>query len=319
MAIIIAVIQPAMMVPMNGANRRSSMRRSAFVPAFDPQVLLPDGLRDFVTDIAYRMPCAPEYVAAATIAFAGSVIGARCAIKPKRHDNWLAVPNVWGAIVGDPSQKKSPAISEAAKPVGELIAAARKTHDEALSAAECDQLIREAEHKAIAIDIKDAAKRGDSASLEKLRDKLKAHRAASADEPALRRFKSNNSTVEKLGELLRDNPAGILIVRDELVGLFASWDKQGREGDRQFFLSRGLEPAISIPIEFSRGASLFRTFACRSLAARNPQAHRLFGASSRPLADDGLCSAFSFSFIPMRSSGNTATARQTAGHGSGLT
>ena len=28
-------------------------------------------------------------------------------------------------------------------------------------------------------------------------------------------------------------------MRDELVGLIASWDKSGREGDRQFFLKRG--------------------------------------------------------------------------------
>jgi hypothetical protein len=26
------------------------------------------------------------------------------------------------------------------------------------------------------------------------------------------------------------------VVRDELVGLLASWDKQGREGDRDFYL-----------------------------------------------------------------------------------
>ncbi len=87
------------------------------VPAFDPQALLPDGLRDFVMDAAYRMPCAPEYVAAATIAFVGSVIGARCAIRPKRADDWLITPNVWGAIVGDPGQKKSPAVAEAEKPI----------------------------------------------------------------------------------------------------------------------------------------------------------------------------------------------------------
>jgi hypothetical protein len=42
--------------------------------------------------------------------------------------------------------------------------------------------------------------------------------------------------VEKLGELLRDNPAGLLVLRDELVGLLASWDREGREGDRSFFL-----------------------------------------------------------------------------------
>jgi hypothetical protein len=42
--------------------------------------------------------------------------------------------------------------------------------------------------------------------------------------------------VEKLGELLRENPAGLLVLRDELVGLIATWEREGREGERAFFL-----------------------------------------------------------------------------------
>ena len=34
----------------------------------------------------------------------------------------------------------------------------------------------------------------------------------------------------------RDNPAGLLLQRDELVGLLASWDRDGHEGARQFYL-----------------------------------------------------------------------------------
>jgi hypothetical protein len=42
--------------------------------------------------------------------------------------------------------------------------------------------------------------------------------------------------VEKLGELLRENPAGLLVLRDERVGLIATWEREGREGERAFFL-----------------------------------------------------------------------------------
>ena len=42
--------------------------------------------------------------------------------------------------------------------------------------------------------------------------------------------------MEKLGELLRENPAGLLVLRDELVGLIATWEREGREGERAFFL-----------------------------------------------------------------------------------
>ena len=56
------------------------------------------------------------------------------------------------------------------------------------------------------------------------------------EKPYPRRFKSNDATVEKLGDLLTHNQIGILVFRDELIGLLASWDKEGKEGDRAFYL-----------------------------------------------------------------------------------
>jgi hypothetical protein len=59
---------------------------------------------------------------------------------------------------------------------------------------------------------------------------------AAPEEPHVRRFKSNDATVEKLGDLLTHNPAGMFVFRDELIGLLSSWEKDGREGDRAFYL-----------------------------------------------------------------------------------
>jgi hypothetical protein len=50
--------------------------------------------------------------------------------------------------------------------------------------------------------------------------------------PPCRRHIVNDPTAEKLGELLRDNPHGLLQFRDELVGWMLCLDKQGRENDR---------------------------------------------------------------------------------------
>jgi hypothetical protein len=79
-------------------------------PDFDANTLLPPTLSGFVLDEADRMPCSPDYIAAALIVCLGSVIGARCGIKPKRKDDWIVTPNLFGGIVGDPSSKKSPAL-----------------------------------------------------------------------------------------------------------------------------------------------------------------------------------------------------------------
>lgn len=46
----------------------------------------------------------------------------------------------------------------------------------------------------------------------------------------------NDATIEKLGELLNANPRGLIQYRDELAGWLASMDREGREGDRAFWL-----------------------------------------------------------------------------------
>ena len=61
-------------------------------------------------------------------------------------------------------------------------------------------------------------------------------RQGSLGKTILRRYKTNDCTIERLGELERDNPNGVLVLRDELIGLLASLDKEGREGDRAFYL-----------------------------------------------------------------------------------
>ena len=45
--------------------------------------------------------------------------------------------------------------------------------------------------------------------------------------PVRQRYLTQDTTVEKLGELLRDNPRGVLIYRDELIGFLARSTKRG--------------------------------------------------------------------------------------------
>lgn len=205
------------------------------VPAFDAKTLLPNALHPWIMDEAERMPCPPDFIAMAALVALGSIIGARCAIKPKSHDSWLIVPNLWGGIVGDPSAKKSPAWGAALRPVDRLIGKAQETYQTQLADYATDKLVQDAHREAIAHRVKQAARKpsGDPAAIAR---ELRAHDEQALKEPILRRFRTNDCTVEKLGEMLRENPAGMLVLRDELVGLLASWEKEGREGERAFFL-----------------------------------------------------------------------------------
>ena len=54
--------------------------------------------------------------------------------------------------------------------------------------------------------------------------------------PAERRYKVNDSTIEKAVELLNENPRGLTYHRDEIVGLLKKMDKPGHEQDRAFLI-----------------------------------------------------------------------------------
>ena len=51
-----------------------------------------------------------------------------------------------------------------------------------------------------------------------------------------RRYITQDATVEKLGELLQENPNGLLVLRDELAGWLRTLERPGREGEREFYL-----------------------------------------------------------------------------------
>jgi len=220
-------------VPQEWSEPKPIVTELRPVPAFDADVLMPPVFRDWVMDEAERMPCPPVYVAAAAFVGAGSIIGASCGVRPKRHDPWTVKPNLWGAIVGDPGAKKSPAWSAGMKPLDRLSAKAVETYRTQLLAHEINSVIKKTRKDAIKSQFKHPENLDDGAI-----DKLKQEYGALDSEgaPTLRRFRTNDCTVEKLGELLRDNPNGMCAVRDELVGLLARWEREGGEGEKAFYL-----------------------------------------------------------------------------------
>ena len=185
-------------------------------------------------DIAERMQCPPDFIAAAAIVALGSVIGRRCGIRPKRHDDWTVVPNLWGAVIGRPGVLKSPAIQEALRPLHRLEAEAGEAHAAAMRAFEGERAARALERRAREEVAKRDFKKG-AATREEIAEKLAALGDGDA-EPMRARYIVNDSTVEKLGELLVANPTGLLLFRDELVAWLRSFDRDGHEGDRAFYL-----------------------------------------------------------------------------------
>jgi Protein of unknown function (DUF3987) len=206
------------------------------VDTFDP-VMLPVCLKGWLEDIAERMQVPLDYLAAGAMVVISSLVGRKLGIYPKKRDDWIVVPNLWGMIVGRSALLKSPALAEVMKPLGRLIADAHEAHKEELADYEIKAMVAEAEAKALKKNIEQlasqAAKTGDRS---KLMEAAKTEGTEVPEPPTLRRYKTEDATVEKIGDLLIENPQGILNHRDELSGWFRSLEKQGREGDRAFYL-----------------------------------------------------------------------------------
>jgi hypothetical protein len=204
------------------------------VPAFN-ESLFPPALRPALRDVAHRMQCPPDWLAVAWLVALGAVVGNRCGIRPKRLDTgWLEVPNLWGAIVAEPSKLKTPTLAAALAPLKQLDKVARDQHRQDAQLHEAAADVLKARKEALKKKLGKAADKGDEAELQRLQVEL-----AELDTtvpPVARRYVVNDTTVEKLVELLGQNPRGLLVFRDELTGLLTSWEKQGRESDRQFYL-----------------------------------------------------------------------------------
>jgi len=194
---------------------------------------LPDALAPWVDDIANRLQCPPDYVAVAATTALGSVIGRRIGIRPQQKTDWTEIPNLWGAFIGRPGLLKSPAMNEALRPLHRLEAEAAKENEIAqqayaagLDAYKLRQQVKVSlEKEALKKGPKNPSKGIDFA----LGDEPKA--------PPLIRYCTNDSSYEKLGELLLSNPSGILVERDELVSLLQHLDRGDQSGARGFYLS----------------------------------------------------------------------------------
>jgi Protein of unknown function (DUF3987) len=198
------------------------------VAPFDA-AFLPESIAAWVQDIAERMQCPPDFVGTSAMVALSAALGRKIGIRPEARTDWLEVPNLWGCIIARPGAMKSPAMSQAFAPLHRLEAKARKENEGAAA----DYAIEIEAHK---LRKEEAAK--------KARAALKGGGAIDAildvpcpTEPASRRYIVNDATYESQGEILADNPNGVLAFRDELVSLLRTLDREEYAAARGFFLT----------------------------------------------------------------------------------
>lgn len=259
--------------------------------------MIPVPLRGWLMDIADRMQIPPDFSTAAAVVALGSIVGRGCGIHPKRHDDWLVVPNLWGAVVGRPSLMKTPAITEAQKHLVRLETEAHLQYLAAEHDSEIDREITKITKAAIADEIKKAVKARNNLAIEVARVRLSELQDS---EPTRRRYQTQDGTTEKIGELLNQNSRGILINRDELVGWFHSLDKTGREGDRAFYLESWNGTGAYTYDRIGRGTLDIEALCVSIFGAitPGPLSDYVYQASKGGNGDDGLLQRFQVTVWP---------------------
>jgi putative DNA primase/helicase len=258
------------------------------VEPFD-HALLPGTLRPWVQDICDRVQCPPDYVGAAAITALAAALGRKIGIRPQAETDWTVVGNQWALIVGRPGVLKSPAMEAALGPLKRLAALACEHHEGA---------IKDHERALAVVKLRRAAQEKQAAkALAKdphaKVDHLLEHEEI--QEPALRRYIANDTTAAALGELLRLNPQGLLVHRDELVSLLRALDREDNAEARGFYLTAWNGDSGYTFDRIIRGMNLHIPAVCLSLLGSTQPgrvAHYVKQAVAGGAWDDGLIQRF---------------------------
>lgn len=193
------------------------------VEAF-PVHILPQVLRDFVTEGARAIGCPPDFIAVPLMVFAGTAIGNSCAVQIK--EGWTESPRVYAALVARAGEKKSPAFKLATRP---FIAYQDKLFKN-FREKELDWRRRTFQYELDLETWKRSVRKGDT----EIKD-----RPQPPVNPILPQIFTTDATIEALAALLEQNPRGLVLLRDELAGWTKSFNqyRSGKGADKEYWLS----------------------------------------------------------------------------------
>jgi len=249
--------------------------------------LLPRSVAPWVYDVANRMDNAPvSFAGIGALVVLSSAIGRRVGVRVKLNDDWTITPNLWGALIAPPSIHKSPILEEMIKPLKKVEMQKRESYE---------LEVEEYKKKKTIYDIKFKAYKKEIAQ----GDEEKAISPSIEKTPTQTRYILNDATIEKVGEIMIDNPKGVLVAVDELSGFFSTFNKAGREGDRSFWLTAfNGDNGIAID-RIGRGSSYISSVCASIIGTIQPSSITKLIEESQNGAGDGLLQRFQLIAIEM--------------------
>jgi hypothetical protein len=196
--------------PLGGTRQQSrpgpdkpARRKARTVEPYTPPPLdaLPGPVALYVRQHAAALGCDPAYVVLPALSVVASAIGNSRVLRLKR--GWEEPSVVWTAVISDSGTLKSPAWLKAVRPLFRLQKQLVGQHRAALKG-----------YKSDLAEYREGGRTGEE-----------------PEEPVLRRVVCSDTTIEKLAEILEDNPRGTLLARDELAGWIGSFSRyKGKQG-----------------------------------------------------------------------------------------
>lgn len=186
-----------------------------------PVDVLPTSLQDFVLAASDALGCDPAFVAIPSLVAVGAAIGTSQYVAIK--DSWFEPAVFWAAIVADPSSLKSPALDAAIEPLRSI-------------------------QKELSLDFDQSMSRWRFAAAEFHDTRYSRNKSAGngqaampPDKPIPGKLLVNDITIERLAQVMWQNPHGVCLCRDELSGWFSSFSRYGESKGPGADLSQWLE------------------------------------------------------------------------------
>jgi hypothetical protein len=183
-----------------------------------PVEAMPAACQQLIREATAAIGCPPDFVALPMLTTLGSAIGNSRVVKLKA--GWEESATIYGAVIADPGEKKTPAMKVAVEPAIKQQAAFREAYRD-----KQDEYKREM--RQYEVERKDASKNGLAAP-------------PPPEEPVMERTVVEDTTTEALAAVLEGTPRGVAVMRDELSAWIRSMDQYkagGKGADRQFYLA----------------------------------------------------------------------------------
>lgn len=175
-----------------------------------PVDCFPPVLAQFIEHASRSIGCDPSFIAMPLLSIVGSLIGMTRELFFK--NDYRVPPILWTAVIGESGTGKSPGFNAALKPLLRLQTLDEQKNRELLSNYDRDVITYEAAHKKWAQQLNKS-------------DTIPPDEPEKPEHPPIKAHCIDDATTEKLADMFKDNPKGILQHKDELSGLFGSFDK----------------------------------------------------------------------------------------------